>query len=68
MPSRSGMCEERICWARFWRWQEPHVSITVGFASADRGETSSMTLWQLVHATSRDSWALPFQKRRSPFV
>jgi hypothetical protein len=26
------------------------------------GETSSITLWLFVPATSRDSWALPFQK------
>ena len=27
-----------------------------------------MTLWQLVQATFRASWALPCQKRRSPLV
>ena len=46
----------------------PQVSISVSLASWWRGETSSMTLWQLVHATSRDSCALPCQKRRAPFV
>ena len=68
LPSRSGMCEVRIVWARFWRWQLPQVSITVSLASWWRGETLSMTLWQLVQGTSRDSCALPCQKRRAPLV
>src|SRR5512143_571939 len=68
LPSRSGMCEVRIVWARFCRWQVPQVSITVSLASWWRGETFSMTLWQFVQATSRDSCALPCQKMRAPLV
>ena len=68
LPSRSGMWELRIVWARFWMWQLPHVSISVGLASWCLGETSCITLWQLVHATSRDSCELPFQKIRALLV
>ncbi len=50
--------------ARFWRWQVPQVSMTVSLASWFFAEISSMTLWQLVQATSRASWVLPFQKTR----
>jgi hypothetical protein len=38
-PSRSGMWEERSCFARAcWRWQVAHVSISVPWASWARGE------------------------------
>ena len=67
-PSRSGMCELRSVCARFWMWHVPHVSISVTLAIWFLGETSSMTLWQFVQATSRDSCALPFQKIRVPLV
>src|SRR3990172_23754 len=40
----------------------------VSLASWALGETASITLWQLVQATSRDSWLLPFQKIRAPLV
>src|SRR5215510_6961029 len=62
------MCELRISVARFCRWQVLQVSMIVSLTSWFFGDTSFMMVWQLVHATSRDSWELPFQKRRAPFV
>src|SRR3990172_8212844 len=47
LPSRSGMCEERIVCARFWRGHWPQVSVTVARASWARDEVVSMSLWQL---------------------
>lgn len=54
--------------AAFCAWHVPHVSISVGRLSWLFAETFVITVWQLVHATSRDSWALPFQNRCLPAV
>src|SRR5215467_2061060 len=63
-----GMCELRISVAIFWMWHVPQVSVIVSRTSPYFGDTSSMTLWQFVHATSRDSCELPDQKMRLPLV
>ena len=68
LPSHSGMWDERICWARLWIWQEPQVSISAARANWARDEWSCMTLWQPAQVTSRESWGLPVQNRRSPLV
>jgi len=39
----------------------------VAFTSWALTDAFSMTLWQFVQATSRDSWGLPSQKSRADF-
>src|SRR5689334_15784477 len=68
LPSRSGMWELRSVWPFCLVWHWPHVSMTVSRASWAVAVVFSMIRWQFVHATSRDSWLLPFQNRCGPLL
>src|SRR5215472_2634988 len=68
LGTASGMCELRISVAIFWTWHVPQVSVIVSFTGPYFGDAFSITLWQFVHATLRDSCVLPDQKMRLPLV
>src|SRR3989304_3589155 len=61
LPSRSGMCEERIVCARFWRWHWPQGSITVARArwAGDEGGSAP--------PRRRAPWGAPCKTRRADF-
>ena len=55
------MCDERAICARLSLWHWKHVSISATVLSWNLGDTTFMMVWQLVQATARVSWVLPFQ-------
>jgi hypothetical protein len=66
-PLVIGMCENRVSWETFCWWHFPHVCITVGCARLPRSDPACINVWQSVHATLRDSCALPCQSVRAVF-
>src|SRR5512141_1491090 len=63
----SGMCEKRASFAFLSAWQLAQVSTTACFLRALRSDVGCIIAWQSLHATLRDSWALPCHRVRAVF-